>query len=559
MDKVYTFDFETNNATENIENKITNIWLWDICKIDTLEHSTGYTLEEFFNQLYKIAPAKLYSHNLKFDGSFIIDYLLKNGFSHTTERKINKGEFATLISETKIFYSITVCLDDKRNTAKKIIEFRDSTKKLIGTVADIARSYHLPIKKGDIDYLKYRPIGYKPTQDEVEYILNDTEIIARALVPQYKIGMNKLTTASDTLAMYKGQTAKYFDILFPTVDIDTDTYIRNSYRGGVVMVDERIACKTINQPVFVYDVNSMYPFHMAEKSLPFGTPIYYKGKYKKDKRYNIFIQRIEVCCKVRPGYKPTILMKNALYSKQLSYLTDTAGEMIEITLTSVDLQLLVKHYEIFDIVYIDGYKFQSSTNLMKSFIIPLYEKKCVAKGAEREITKLLLNALYGKFASNPKHISKIPYLDDDIVKYKNSDMEIGKPIYTALSSFVTAYSRQQLLTTIQNNYDNFVYCDTDSVHLLSEIKGEIVDKDKLGAYKKECVYIKSKYLAQKTYYGITETGKKEIKIAGCPKNVKEKITFENFKFDSVFDGKLLPKTVDGGVVLVSNTFTLKRR
>src|SRR5690606_36124275 len=107
----------------------------------TLEHITGYTLDEFFDHLYKIAPAKLYSHNLKFDGAFIIDYLLKNGFNHTTEKTINKGEFATLISETKVFYSITVCLDDKRNTAKKIIEFRDSSKKLVGTVADIARSY----------------------------------------------------------------------------------------------------------------------------------------------------------------------------------------------------------------------------------------------------------------------------------------------------------------------------------------------------------------------------------------------------------------------------------
>ena len=559
MDNVYTFDFESNNSKENIDNEITNIWLWDICKLDTLEHITGYTLDDFFKQLYKIAPATLYSHNLKFDGAFIIDYLLKNGFKHTTERKINKGEFATLISETKIFYSIKVCLDDKRNAAKKTIEFRDSTKKLIGTVEDIAKSYNLPIKKGEIDYRKYRPVGYKPTKEEIEYILNDTEIIARALIPQYKIGMDKLTTASDTLAMYKRQIGKYFDILFPVLDIDIDSYIRKSYRGGLVLVDERISGKTINQPVFVYDVNSMYPFHMSEKSLPFGTPIYYKGKYRKDKRYNIFIQRIEVCCKVMPGYKPTVLMKNPLYSKQLSYLTDTEGEMIELTLTSVDLELLLKHYEIFDITYIDGYKFQSSTNLLKSFIIPLYEKKCVTTGAEREITKLLLNALYGKFATNPKHISKIPYLDGDIVKYKNSDMEIGKPIYTALSSFVTAYSRQQLLTTIQNNYDNFVYCDTDSVHLLSEIQGEIVDKVKLGAYKKECVYVKSKYLAQKTYFGITEDGKNEIKIAGCPKNVKEQITFENFKFESVFDGKLLPKTVKGGVVLVPHTFTLKRR
>jgi len=556
---IYVFDFESNNSQLNIDNELTNVWLWDICSLNDYSHTTGTDFNDFISVISKLAPCIMYSHNLKFDGIFILDYLLKNGFKHTTEKHLKQGEFSTLISETKVFYSIKVCIEDKNKKAKKIIEFRDSTKKLKGTVAEIAKSHDLPILKGEIDYKAYRPYGYIPTDDEIAYIRNDTEIIARALKPQYENGMDKLTTASDTLALFKKHMGKYFQILFPTISLKEDTFIRNAYRGGLVLVDERRCEKIIKQPVYVYDVNSMYPYQMAEKPLPYGTPVYYLGKYKKDNKYTLYIQRIEVCCKLKENYKPTVLLKNRFYQKQLSYLTDTEGQMIELTLTSVDMELLYKHYEIFDIKYIDGYMFLSSTKLMRSFIKPLYEKKCTTKGAEKERYKLLLNALYGKFATNPKHIGKIPYLENDKVCFKNGPVEIGKPIYTALSAFVTAYSRQQLLNTIQNNYDNFVYCDTDSIHLLGEIQGEIVDDKKLGAYKLEKIYTISKYLAQKTYYGITAENKKDIKIAGCPKNVKEKISFENFNFENSFDGKLLPKTVNGGVVLIEHTFTLKRR
>lgn len=556
---IYVFDFESNNSKLNIDDELTNVWLWDICSLTDYSHTTGIHFEDFITTISKLAPCIMYSHNLKFDGVFILDYLLKNGFKHTTEKHLKQGEFSTLISETKVFYSIKVCIEDKSKKAKKIIEFRDSTKKLKGTVADIAKSHDLPILKGEIDYKAYRPYGYIPTDEEIEYIKNDTEIIAMALKPQYENGMDKLTTASDTLSLFKKHIGKYFQILFPTVSLKVDSFIRKAYRGGLVLVDERRCEKIIKQPVYVYDVNSMYPYQMSEKPLPYGTPVYYLGKYKKDNRYTLYIQRIEVCCKLKENYKPTVLLNNKLYQKQLSYLTDTDGQMIELTLTSVDMELLYKHYEIFDIKYIDGYMFLSSTKLMRSFINPLYEKKCTTKGAERERYKLLLNALYGKFATNPKHIGKIPYLENDKVCFKNGTPEISKPIYTALSAFVTAYSRHQLLTTIQNNYDNFVYCDTDSVHLLGKIQGEIVDNEKLGAYKYEKTYAISKYLAQKTYYGITTNNKKDIKIAGCPKNVKEKISFENFNFENSFDGKLLPKTVNGGVVLIEHTFTLKRR
>ena len=57
-------------------------------------------------------------------------------------------------------------------------------------------------------------------------------------------------------------------------------------------------------------------------------------------------------------------------------------------------------------------------------------------------------------------------------------------------------------------------------------------------------------------------GKKEevlnVKCAGLPKSARGKVTWDNFSFGSVFDGKLVPKVVSGGVVLREVTFEIKK-
>lgn len=558
---VYTADLETNNSDIAITEKQTNVWLWDICSVHDLTHRTGQTLDEFFTVLEGISPSVVYVHNLKFDGVFLLEWLFRNGFKHTTERKLNKGEFSTLITDSKVFYSIRVCFGrDKRNRRNLTAEIRDSTKKLTGTVESIARAYKLPILKGEIDYKKHRDRYYLATPDEVDYIRNDTEIIARAMQELYEDNMTKLTTSSDTMHLYKQTVNRYYSFLFPTLKIEIDDFIRNSYRGGVVLVRKKYQEREITQPVYVYDENSMYPDKMVNNVLPYGLPVYTKGQCTPTTDYPLYIQRILVDLELKPKHMPTILQSNAMYSK-LNYLDDTDGIMVELTLTNVDIELMHKHYIIHDIEYIDGYLFMGSDNLFKKYMLPVYDEKCKSeKGGKRERAKLKLNGLYGKFATNPRRAKKIPIWNGEQVMYYTTETEIDRPIYTAVSSFITAYARQDLFNAIQANYDDFIYCDTDSVHLLTDNpKGIKIDNDELGAWGLDAVYTRSKYLAQKTYYGIRKDGTPQIKIAGAPNKVKEQITFDRFKFGETFTGKLLPKTVKGGVILVDTEFTLKRR
>ena len=50
---------------------------------------------------------------------------------------------------------------------------------------------------------------------------------------------------------------------------------------------------------------------------------------------------------------------------------------------------------------------------------------------------------------------------------------------------------------------------------------------------------------------------KNVTVAGLPKYLKDLVNLDNFKKGLVVPGKLVPKNVKGGCVLVETNFTLK--
>ena len=98
---IYTIDFETRNSTLDLANKETSVWLWDICSCDTFKHRYGTTLDELFRFVFDEIKEDViyYFHNLKFDGSFLISYLLTHGYtwSDKTFKEIQPYYFNSLI------------------------------------------------------------------------------------------------------------------------------------------------------------------------------------------------------------------------------------------------------------------------------------------------------------------------------------------------------------------------------------------------------------------------------------------------------------------------------
>lgn len=147
--KKFTADFET--ATWN--PKETWVWAWAVSEISDKENvKIGNDIESFFELLFEEKNPIVYFHNLKFDGEFLIYYLLKNGYSVVENKKeIRNKTFTCLISDLGQFYSIVVYKTVGNKSSKKIT-FYDSLKIIPFSVDQVSKAFGLEESKLSIDY-----------------------------------------------------------------------------------------------------------------------------------------------------------------------------------------------------------------------------------------------------------------------------------------------------------------------------------------------------------------------------------------------------------------------
>ena len=546
-------DFETTTDPNDVR-------VWASCAVDieTLETVfIGNSIESFFEWL-KNKNTVAYFHNLKFDGEFILWYLLRNGYRYSESREPNT--FSTLISDTGIFYSIEVIFEKKKRKYKKVT-FLDSLKKLPFKVSQIAKAFQLEDEKLEIDYKAFRHVGHELTEEEKRYIVADCRIVAAALKIQIGQGLKRMTNASDAMNGFKEIISKKkFDRMFPVFPVELDADIRRAYKGGFTYLNPKHKNRRGLQGITL-DVNSLYPSVMYYEKLPYGYPMFFEGAPELDEHYSLFIVRLECAFELKPNHIPTIQLKNNRAFIETEYLESSNGEIVQMTLTSVDLELMLDHYDVYDLTYICGWKFRGTTGVFKDYIDHWMHIKETETGAKRQLAKLMLNSLYGKFATNPNAATRAPMLSkiDDCVHYTiDNDADPRSPVYTAMGAFITAYARNKTIRSGQAVYDRFIYADTDSLHLIGyDIPdGLDVHPTKLGAWKHEGEFHDSKFIRAKTYMETTDDGTK-VTCAGMPDNVKKQVTYDNFHSGSTFDGKLMPRRFPGGVVLMETTFTIK--
>ena len=550
-----TADFET--TTDELDCRV---WAWGVCEIGNPKYFIySNNIDDFFKFCETSENSTIYFHNLKFDGEFILCWLFENGFTHVKDRKELKTKtFTTLISDKGQFYSMKIVFK-KSGKKTNYIEIFDSLKILPFSVSAIAKGFNLPISKLDIDYNLPRPVGYNLTPEEVDYLRNDVDIVARALSVIFSQDLKKMTAGSNALFDYKRTVSiKSFDRWFPVPDYDED--VRKSYKGGFTYLNPIYKGVDIEKGI-VLDVNSLYPSVMRNRPLPYGEGIFFEGQYKTDVLYNLYVQMLTCQFEIKPGHIPTIQLKNNLSFIPTEYLTSSGDEEVTLCLTNVDLELFLKHYDIYNLEYHSGWKFKSTTGLFTEYIDKWTEVKIQSSlegnNAMRTLAKLMLNSLYGKFALNPNVQSKIPYYDNGIVKYYNGDKETRAPLYIPVGTFVTSWARYTTITSAQSVYDRFVYADTDSLHLIGEELPESLDIDpvNIGKWKHESTFTRARFLRQKSY--IEEiNGEMKITCAGLPESCYKYVTWDNFKEGASYPGKLQPKHVPGGIVLKDIDFTI---
>ena len=93
----FSADFETSTWLEDQ----TYVWAFALCEIGNEDNTIiGNNIDDFMKYVEHLPNSDIYFHNLKFDGEFIIHWLLTNVFNHIKNKKDREDKtFNTLISD----------------------------------------------------------------------------------------------------------------------------------------------------------------------------------------------------------------------------------------------------------------------------------------------------------------------------------------------------------------------------------------------------------------------------------------------------------------------------
>ncbi|MBQ9012636.1 MAG: hypothetical protein IJ094_03595 [Bacilli bacterium] len=367
-----------------------------------------------------------------------------------------------------------------------------------------------------------------------------------------------------------------FQCVFPQLHPNIDAYLRQSYYGGITWKNEKklkqLEKDNIQLKGLVYDVNSLYPSVMRTELLPYGEPKYFEGNYINipefvRNEYPLYIQRIRVkMFKIKPNKVPCVQIRESFNFSSTEYqennfyydekLKKEVYEECVFTFTNIQLKRFLDSYDTpLGIEYIDGYIFKGSYGIFDEYIDTFMRLKEVGKGAKRATAKLCLNSLYGKFGTNPQREERLIHFDDGIFSTTNKDEDgnlleyLSESIYLPMASFITSYAREVLLNASNNVYNRFLYCDTDSIHILGyDIPNIPIHDSKLGCWKFEGKFIDAKYIGAKRYaeFIINENNEThwDIKCCGVSSDIIEQLDDINVFNVCEYNGKELNKLLD---------------
>ena len=548
-------DFETTVFQGQVN---TEVWASAVVEFGTenveIFHSIGETLDYIISLNSDII---IYYHNLKFDGSFWISYLMADlgweqaahlpkptestdDFEWIEQKFMRNKTFTYSISDMGQWYRIIIKVKDR------FIEIRDSLKLLPFQVKRIGESFKTKHQKLDMEYKGFRYAGCEIKDSEKEYIANDVLVVKEAMETMFDEGHKKLTIGSCCLAEYKALVGKklyaeYFPNLYE-IPIDeklygspnAGEYIRKSYRGGWCYLVKGKEKKRYTNGTTA-DVNSLYPSMMHSCSgnkYPIRTPTFWHGDYiplealEPDKYYFL---RVKTRFYIKENMLPFIQNKSSYMYKSTESLTTSDiynpedgkyykeyinidGEIVQsymtMTVTMTDFELIKEHYELVDFEILDGCYFDAEIGIFDRYINKYKKMKMESKGALRELAKLFLNNLYGKLASSTDSSFKVAYLKEDkSVGFYTVVRNDKQPGYIPAGSAITSYARNFTIRAAQKNYygvenSGFIYADTDSIHCdlkPEEIKGIKVDPKEFCCWKLESCWDIGWFVRQKTY------------------------------------------------------------
>lgn len=309
--------------------------------------------------------------------------------------------------------------------------------------------------------------------------------------------------------------------------------IKQSYFGGFVDVYKPYA-----EDVKSYDVNSLYPDSMLKNPMPMGKPLYFEGSNHSHIK-NLFGF---VYCKISISNLKTPILPVRFKIKGVTNTIYPNGNWSGWYFTE-EIKNAEKYG--YKIEILKGYHFEKA-NLFKDYVSKLYKIKKSVTPANPwyQISKLLLNSLYGRFGMNPildgNKIIKTSELDEYVqsktvvnsinfdentwIMFKGEEDKPNTMVSVAIASAITAYSRIHMSNYIMQYSDYICAIDTDGIKITCYLDPSKVGS-KLGEMKDEGTFKEAVFIAPKVYGGITTDDKMVVKVKG----LKEPLSYWDLK------------------------------
>lgn len=513
--------------------------------------------------------------------------VLNYSYTDKKNNKLQPFEYR-LVMKDGIFYKLTIA------TLHGKINFYDTFKLASFSLKKCCSDFlGLELGKDGLDYEKERTLQEELTEEELTYIYEDVYGLSY-LVKLLKINgielngerikYNKLTNSGQALANYKltvledyldkknefenkdlfeyvdGRLSKseffkligkqdvqedlsniIFEALYPQQPYFTDAWQRHSYYGGLSTVEfdnVKKFSKRKDKHGVVLDVNSLYPFIMSSRTLPYGEAQYREIPYKKmnndyKEKFPLYIQDIVIYdLQVKKNKMAFLQVKDNKYFSGRECLKNNIKDGKKVTLhlrlTNVLLDLLFECYHVKAYKLNGHMAFRGANDLFKNYIDFWSKIKQENEGALRAFAKRMQNGLYGKFGmAGASEITNFQNNDGVFTIEHTHEMLTSNSVYLPMATFITSWAKQYLVQAINNNYDRFMYCDTDSLHLygtLEEVKGVPIGKKIYGLWDNEMCFEDFKYLGSKRYAEKNvETHEWEIKCCGLTDTIMKQL------------------------------------
>lgn len=433
-------DFETSPIKDGIQSFLCG----GIYDYDYFRYYES--IDEIVNYFVKAEHKIFYFHNLSYDYRFLLHYLLDN-----FDIKI--------IPRGSQILKIDVYRDNKL-----LFELRDSYAVFPLSLKKVSESFCSKYVKSNIDIMNIEHIFKTDKQKVIKYLKLDCLSLYESLsnfIDVMEINKPNITISCTALQKWKKFYPDHKDIrCFHSYD---DTF-RLGYYGARTEVFN-MKCND----GYYYDVNSLYPYVMLVNDFPIGKI----RKLKNDMQYFFAYITVEIPeCYIPPlPYRHNFKIYFPVGKWEGWY-------------NSVDIKLCQSLG--FKVKIHKGFGWENSDNIFYDYIQKYYgikkESQIRNQKALYEISKLMMNSLYGKFGEKKdrENITTIDKFDNlkKIVKknkvytidkkYKLFSVNEGRKedfTTTYISCFITSLARKHLFDILISIVpDNKIYyCDTDSI------------------------------------------------------------------------------------------------